>query len=199
MKHKFRRSPGGARYKPGGRFKALAIMKKSAVTFLCWGFLSGLLFTNQSLVAKAQGPSSQELETEIPKEIIEYCEVVGSEYDICPELLESMAYQESRFIPTVRNGKHYGLLQVNVKVHADRIAKYGWTEEDMFDPFKNIMVAADYLSELYELYGDENPIVLSVYSGNWKAVKAYKEYGFMTSYVEEVLERSAAYERLHEK
>lgn len=198
MRRKFQRSPGGTRYKPGG-WLSVGGLRKKFCDFLMGAFLIGLLFTNQTLVARAQGPGSQELEYEIPSSIIEYCEVVGSEYDICPELLESMAYQESRFIPTVRNGKHYGLLQVNVKVHADRISKYGWTEEDMFDPYKNIMVAADYLSELYEIYGDENPIVLSVYSGNWKAVKEYKETGFMTSYVEEVLERSAAYERLHEK
>ena len=198
MKLKFPRSPGGARYKPGGWLSVGEGMSKKFF-YVLGIFLIGFFFTSQTLIARAQGPGSQLLEYEIPKEIIEYCEVVGSEYDICPELLESMAYQESRFIPTVRNGKHYGLLQVNVKVHADRIAKYGWTEDDMFDPYKNIMVAADYLSELYELYGDENPIVLSVYSGNWKAVKAYKEYGFMTSYVKEVLERSADYERLHEK
>lgn len=199
MKQMFRGSPGGTRQKPGGRFKALARVEKSVAVFLCWGLLIGYFFTNQSLVVMAQGPGSQELETEIPKEIIEYCEVVGSEYDICPELLESMAYQESRFISTVKNGKHYGLLQVNVKIHADRIAKYGWTEDDMYDPFKNLMVAADYLADLYELYGDDNPIVLSVYSGNYKAIKAYKEYGFMTNYVKEVLERSAEYERLHGK
>lgn len=135
----------------------------------------------------------------IPEEIRLDCEDVGAQFGICPELLEAMAYNESRFIPTVRNGKHYGLMQVNVKIHAERLEKYGYTEDDMFDPYKNLIVAADYLHELYETYGDENPIILSIYSGNWKAVSTYKEYGFMSVYVEDVLKRSAHYERLHNK
>lgn len=135
----------------------------------------------------------------IPEEIRTDCEEVGLMFNICPEILESMAYRESRFIPTVTNGNHYGLMQVNVKIHAARLEKYGYTEEDMFDPYCNLVVAADYLAELYEMYGDENPIVLSVYSGNWKAVSRYKEYGHLSSYVEDVLTRSAEYERLHGK
>lgn len=198
MSLKFPRSPGGTRQKPGGRLSGGEVRKKF-YDFFMGVFLIGFIFTNQSLAAKAQGPGSQELEYEIPSEIIEYCEIVGQEYDICPELLESMAYNESRFIPTVTNGKCYGLLQVNIKVHADRIAKYGWTEEDMFDPYKNIMVAADYLKELYDTYGDDNPIVLSYYSGNCNDIAKYKEYGFLSPYVDDVLTRSAEYERIHGK
>ena len=69
--------------------------------------------------------------------------------------------------------------------------------QDSFQQSK--IVAADYLAELYETYGDESPIVLSVYSGNWAAVSKYKEYGIMTPYVEEVLTRSVEYERAHGK
>ena len=90
-------------------------------------------------------------------------------------------------------------MQVNVKVHKERIEKYGWAADDMFDPEKNLTVAADLLKELYDTYGDDNPIVLSLYSGNWKAVQKYKEYGFLTTYVDDVLTRSAEYERIHGK
>lgn len=173
--------------------------KKVFAVFL-WGVLSGFILLSQSLTVKANSLSYHPKNNdEIPDQIIEYCELVGTEFQICPELLEAIAYHESRFIPTVTNGKHIGLMQINVKIHAKRIEKYGWTEADMTDPYKNLMVAADYLSELYELYGDENPIVLSVYSGNWKAVNKYKEYGIMCDYANEVLTRSAEYERLHAK
>lgn len=165
------------------------------------GILVGLLLISQPLTVKANSLSYQDPQYEdgIPSDIRKYCELVGTEYNICPELLEAMAYNESRFIPTVKNKKCYGLMQVNVKVHADRIEKYGWTADDMYDPYKNLMIAADFLKELYDTYGDENPIVLSIYSGNYTAVEKYKEYGIMTKYVETVLNKSAEYERLHDK
>lgn len=171
--------------------------RKVFASFLC--IVGGIsIFLTSSLNVSAQSEHSQlDYQDGIPEEIRIICEDVGKQFNICPELLESMAYQESRFIPTVKNGNCYGLLQVNVKVHKDRIEKYGWTADDMLDPEKNITVAADLLAELYETYSDENPIVLALYSGNWKAVSRYKEYGFMCSYAEEVLTRSAEYERLH--
>jgi hypothetical protein len=63
-----------------------------------------------------------------------------------------------------------------------------------------IKVAADYLADLFEAYGDDDPIILLLYSGSgWDAVEKYKENGFMTQYVSDVLARSAEYERLHGK
>ena len=188
-----------AREKLLGNSLARVTRHKRVAVFLC--IVGGIsIFLTSSLSVSAKSEHSQlDYQDGIPEEIRSICDEVGSQFNICPELLESMAYQESRFIPTVTNGNHYGLMQINVKVHKDRIEKYGWTASDMLDSEKNITVAADLLSELYETYGDENPIVLSIYSGNWKAVNKYKEYGFMCSYVEEVLTRSAEYEREHKK
>lgn len=168
------------------------------VIFLMLGIVSLFLSSSLSVSAKAE-PSTIQYDDGIPEEIRLYCEEVGEQFNICPELLEAMAYNESRFYPTVTNGNCYGIMQVNVKIHAFRLEKYGYTEEDMFDPYCNLMVAADYLADLYEMYGDENPIVLSVYQGNWKAVSRYKEYGFLSNYVQTILEHSAEYERLHKK
>ena len=173
--------------------------KKVLVIFLCWwGLFAGVLFQPIRLEAKAicQIPH---YEDGIPDEIRILCEKIGNEFEICPELLEAMAYRESRFIPSVKNGNCVGMMQVNVKVHKERIEKYGWTADDMLDPEKNLTVAADLLKELYDTYGDDNPIVLSLYSGNWKAVQKYKEYGFLSDYVDDVLTRSAEYERMHGK
>lgn len=172
--------------------------KKVLKGFLCWG-VSSIILTSSIQVSAQSVHDQLDYQDGIPEEIREICESVGNDFCICPELLESMAYQESRFIPTAKNGKCYGIMQVNVKVHEDRIEKYGWTADDMFDPEKNIIVAADLLAELYETYSDENPIVLALYNGDWKAVSRYKEYGFMSDYVEETLTRSAEYERLHRK
>ena len=173
---------------------------KWSVAVTCGGVLLIGLFLLSPIKVYANSLSlSCPYEDGIPENIRQYCELVGSEYDICPELLEAMAYNESRFEPDVVNGNHYGLLQINVKTHKARIEKYGWTAEDMFDPYKNLMVAGDFLHELYELYGDENPIVLAYYSGNSSAIKRYLKTGEMCSYAKEILEHSAEYERLHGK
>ena len=167
------------------------------MSIMLGGLMSGLILNSHITVYA----SSQTLLSDgIPKEIKEYCEEIGTEKNICPEILESIAYHESRFIPTVKNKNCWGLCQVNVKIHADRIEKCGFTQEDMLTAYANIYVAADYLAELYETYGDDNPIVLSLYAGEgWKAVEKYKEYGFMTQIVSDILEKSAEYERLHGK
>ena len=174
------------------------IKRRGFIFFLLVGiFLLEILF--RPIRVDAKGPN-QSSDYEIPSEIQEYCEEIGELYDICPELLEAIAWHESRFIPTVKNKNCYGLMQVNVKVHADRIAACGYQPDDMFDAYACIYVAADYLAELYETYGDDNPIILSLYGGGgWKAVERYKEYGFLTKYVNDILTRSATYERMHEK
>ena len=197
MRENEKTHPGGTPKDLGVRIKGAEMVWSCVCIILLWGMFL-VTFLSHTIRSGAEEPILKSDE-EIPLEIQNYCEEVGEEFCICPELLESMAYHESRFIPTVTSGNCWGLMQVNVKVHADRIEQYDYTEEDMLEPYPNIVVAADYLSELYETYGDDNPIVLSIYSGNWKAVSRYKEYGFMTAYVQDVLSRSEIYERLHGK
>lgn len=196
-KAKWHHLPRGTRQKSEGkRLRCDGSLKKCTVIFLCLGvFILGLSVHSIRSEAAASSPDDG-----IPKEIKDYCEEIGAEKNICPEILESIAYHESRFIPTVKNKNCWGLCQVNVKIHADRIEKCGFTQEDMLTAYANIYVAADYLAELYETYGDDNPIILSLYSGaGWEAVEKYKEYGFLTKYVDDILTRSANYERLHGK
>lgn len=186
--------PRGTHQRLAGKRTRCVGMKKRCIAI----FLLGIFFFGHSVQIRAEAAAS--IENEIPESIKKDCEEIGTEYDICPELLEAIAYNESRFIEDVTNENCWGLCQVNVKVHAERIEKFGYTEDDMLTSYPNIKVAADYLAELYATYGDDNPIVLSLYSGaGWAAVERYKEYGTMTKHVENILTRSAAYERLHDK
>lgn len=190
--------PRGTHRSPEGKWiRCVGKIKCALCIFLCWG----CLITGLSVrVIRSEAAASCQNDDGIPKDIKEYCEEIGTEFNICPELLEAIAWHESRFIPTVKNKNCWGLCQVNVKIHADRITKYDYTEDDMLEAYPNIKVAADYLAELYETYGDDNPIILSLYSGaGWEAVEKYKEYGFLTKYVNDILTRSANYERLHGK
>lgn len=190
----FRKAWGEGFLKSGNKGKT-----KKVVVVL--GVLVCSILTSRSLSIKTQaaGLSYQSSCNDgIPENIKSYCEIIGHEFHVCPELLEAMAYKESRYDVNAENGKCRGLLQVNIEVHADRIAKYGYTEEDMYKPYPNITVAADYIAELYETYED-GVIALSIYSGNWRSVDKYKEYGYIPDYVDDVLTRSEQLERLHEK
>lgn len=175
-------------------------IKRVICLSLSWGiFFFGCSIPAITAQAKQQ-KATISYDDGIPDEYREYFDEIGAEFSICPELLESIAYYESRFFPDVKNKSCYGLMQVNVKVHAERIKKYGYTEDDMLTAYPNIKVAADLLAELFENYGDDDPIILLLYSGaGWDAVDRYKENGFITDYVDDVLTKSAEYERIHGK
>lgn len=124
------------------------------------------------------------------------CERVGTEYHICPELLEAMIEQESEGNPkAVSPGGDTGLLQVNPKWHKDRMDKLG--VNDLTDPYGNVRVAADYIAELFEQY-DDLPMVLMVYNGSIDAEQRWTS-GEYTDYANQIMERAAELEREHGK
>lgn len=128
----------------------------------------------------------------VPDHILEMSNEIGKEYNICPELLQSIAFQESRFQADAQNGGCTGLMQVNPAWHKDRMRELGVT--DLYDPEQNMEVAADYLQELFGRYEDVGT-VLMVYHGEAGAVSKIEP----SQYADEILERSAALERLHGK
>ena len=68
----------------------------------------------------------------------------------------------------------------------------------MADPYKNMMVASDYLSELFDKYEDVG-LVLIVYNGNSSAIPEYKRTGKLSNYANKILEKSEELERSHGK
>lgn len=104
---------------------------------------------------------------EVPEYIIRITEEVGQAYCISPELLQAIAWRESRFDPDAVNasGTCFGLMQVSTKWHGHRLGP----GEDIMDPAVNIRAAAEYLVELFERYKDP-ALVLMIYNGDsrWK-------------------------------
>lgn len=176
-------------------------MVKKVLLCIAGGSMVVSLFLTSSIKAEAKSPVYQTSQSDdgIPKEIREVFEKVGEDFGICPELMEAMAYRESRFVESVKSGNYYGIMQVNVKIHKDRIEKYGYTADDLLKAEPCITVAADYLKELFDTYGDDDPLILMYYSGNSKAIPNYKEYGWTCPYVKSTLARAAEYERKHGK
>ena len=128
-------------------------------------------------------------ETYIDPTYIEICTEVGEEYGICPELLMALIERESSGHADAQNGSCKGLCQVSEKWHKDRMERLGVT--DIFDPYGNILLAADYLTELGADHLDI-AVCIGTYHG-----ESHPE--IMSNYTEWILERSEELERLHGK
>lgn len=129
-------------------------------------------------------------------EVYALAQETGGEYGICPEFLQAVAWQESRYDPKVSNGGCEGLLQVAGRWHGDRMEELGMT--DLYDPAGNMAVAADYLAGLFARYEDPG-MVLMVYNGDSHA-EHYRETGEgLSDYAMSVLELSENLEREHGK
>lgn len=137
------------------------------------------------------------VDEETPIEVQIACDKYGAEYGICPELLEAICWQESRFDESVIDGtgECYGLMQIKKSCHKKRMQDLGVT--DLGDIDSNIHVGADYLRELFDDYEDAG-IVLGLYHGESNAV-ARGQSGNLSDYVTRVLENSERLERLHGK
>lgn len=135
------------------------------------------------------------LDSEIPEDVQAACEKWGAAYDICPELLEAICYNESRYISTVENGTCKGLMQINTPYHKDRMKDCNVT--DIFDIDSNIHVGADYLAELFKEHED-TAVVIGLYHGEPNAeAKAKKNQ--LSSYTTRILKKAASLEKAHGK
>lgn len=130
------------------------------------------------------------------EEVMAISEKVGARYGICPEFLTAIAFYESSYCPEARNGNCIGLMQVNPKWHEDRIAQYG--ARNLYDPYQNMLIAGDYLLELFEEHEDPG-MVLMTYNGDSKADDYWNGTAELSEYASKILELSAELEREHGK
>lgn len=123
----------------------------------------------------------------IPDDVEEAARAAGEAYDLSPELLEAIAYYESRYQTDAVNGSCTGLMQVSLYWHQDRMERLGITDADMWDAGPNMMVAADYLAELLQRY-DDLGAALMYYNGGGNHMAAYLERGELSQYASSVIE-----------
>lgn len=158
---------------------------------------AGILFISIFLFFPIHTDARTYIDNETPIEIQIAANKYGEQYGICPELIESICYQESRFDEQALDGSEscYGLMQIHRASHKDRISELGVA--DLYDIDSNIHVATDYLAELFNEYEDVST-VLMVYHGEKDAVLK-SERGEVSDYAKEILERSYELETLHGK
>ena len=159
---------------------------KLAIAFLCCVTLLTFMWG---------GAKAETRETWISDDAYEYCYQIGNQYNICPELLMAVIEKESSGKSNATNGGCVGLMQVSARWHKDRMLRLGAT--DLYCERDNILVAADYLSELFQKY-KEPSLVLDIYNGNSNAMWNY-ENGVISYYAGYILNRASELERLHGK
>lgn len=132
---------------------------------------------------------------EVPEEVEKACKAAGKKYHISPEVLEALAWRESRYVQKAisDNKKCMGICQVNPYTHCERMKRLGVT--DIYDINGNVLVAADLLAELLEA-NDDMAYALDRYNGNPKAESNYNN-GKVSGYASEILKISQALELLH--
>lgn len=129
------------------------------------------------------------------QEVEELSIQVGEEFCICPETLQAIAWEESRYQEEAEAGGCSGLMQISERWHRERMERLGVT--DLHDPEGNMRVAADYLAELAVRYEDIG-MVLMIYNGDSQAAE-YGETGELSDYAAAILEKSYQLEQEHGK
>jgi hypothetical protein len=123
-----------------------------------------------------------------------YVDDICSNYypNVDPALIKSIIYQESRYNPKSTNGNCLGLMQVSTKWHSDRAARLGVT--DFYDPYGNILLGVDYISELITKHKDP-ALALMFYSMKHDAARKMYAEGKISSYAKTVLARAEEYKK----
>lgn len=129
-------------------------------------------------------------------EVIEMSVRIGAAYNICPELLQAVAWHESSYREDAENDGCSGLMQVAGRWHGDRMARLQVT--DLYDPEDNMLVAADYLAELFAQYEDLG-MVLMVYSGDSGAEAFARSGQGLSEYAQKIMEHTYQLEQQHGK
>lgn len=142
------------------------------------------------------GTAEAEADTWISEEAQDACIEIGKQYGICPELLMAIIEHESSGKADAVNGSCKGLMQVSEKWHKDRMMRLGVS--DIYDTYGNILVATDYLAELFS-ENDDLYWVLMAYNGGIDYADRMYESEKYSRYAVSISARSAELEKIHGK
>lgn len=102
------------------------------------------------------------LSEELQLHIFEECE----KHNIAPSIVIAMIEKESSYDASKigDNGDSLGLMQIQPKWHQTRMDRLGCT--DLLDPFQNVTVGIDYISELIRIDSDLYWVLMAYNGGN---------------------------------
>lgn len=122
---------------------------------------------------------------------------IGEKYDINPYILQAMAEAESSLYIYAENKNTgcKGLMQVSEKWHSKRMKNLGVSS--LFDPYGNILVATDYLSDLKNI-NEDYIYMLMRYNMATKTADELYEKGEYTDYALNIIARADELENAKE-
>ena len=123
------------------------------------------------------------LDADLQGYIILKCEAAG----ISPATIFAIIERESSYRANIRgdNGRSYGLMQIQLRWHSERMEKLGCT--DLLNPYDNVTVGIDYLSDLVKYYGGDMGTALTAYNGGYAYANKLKAKGAISKYAKGVL------------
>jgi soluble lytic murein transglycosylase len=131
----------------------------------------------------------------------------AEQYDLDPQLIAAVIYQESKFdADAVSSSGAVGLMQLlpgTAQGIADRTGGHGWHESDLVDPELNVRYGAWYLRHLLDKYGDEK-LALAAYNAGqsnvdeWRATGKGIQFSETRAYVDRVEELKDVYRRAYD-
>ena len=122
-----------------------------------------------------------------------YIATLCEEHHIEPEIVIGIIEKESTFNASAvgDNGNSLGLMQVQPRWHKERMERLGC--DDLLDPFQNVTVGVDILSELIDGYGDTERALMVYNAGAAGAYNGWFQYGvYSNEYSSGVLANAAA-------
>ena len=136
--------------------------------------------TAQQPTEKAYTYYNCELSEDLQNHVFTLCE----EKQIDPAIIVAMCWKESTCNPDQigDDGNAFGLMQVQPRWHYERMLRLDCT--DLLDPYQNITVGVDFLSELLERYGSIDKALTAYNKGHYA--------GTVTHYASSVLEQAEA-------
>lgn len=104
--------------------------------------------------------------------VIKLTEEIAPLYKLSPKLLQAIIWYESSNDSTAvnQNTGCCGYMQISADWHTERMNKLG--VDNLYDPYGNILVGADYLRELLDTYKDLS-LSLMIYNGDDRSFELY--------------------------
>lgn len=148
--------------------------------------------STQQVVVASRGGSTVQPTTQ--RQMIQgYVREISTRYNnIDPYVIMSVIQTESTYNPKARNGNCLGLMQVSSYWHRDRAARLGVT--DLYDPYSNVLVGIDYISEMLTQYKDIRLVLMMYNMSHDTALKMYKN-GQISEYARTILNRAEQYRK----
>lgn len=125
------------------------------------------------------------------KEISAWC----NRYGVSFHLIMSIAYQESHFDTDAvgDDGQAWGAWQIHCDTWEDVITKFGYTDQDMFDPVKAGRVCA-YIMKAHFNKVDDAAFAVMAWNGGSQYALHKTDSGEITKYATDILKRSQKWE-----